>query len=67
MLLPLEMGEPFLQFAPVGDFLSADVREFVAGVLLVDEFVVHAQRIPRNARRTREFAKYFQKDFCESR
>ena len=30
-------------------------------------FVFHAQRIPRNARDTRKIAKYFQKDFHESR
>ena len=30
-------------------------------------FVFHVQSIAGNARHTREFANYFQKDFCESR
>ena len=55
VLLPLEMGEPFLQFAPVGDFLSTDVCKFVAGVLFVEGGVRvrHIERILGFGRTTR--------------
>jgi hypothetical protein len=53
---------------------GGDVRERRGGLLRVEvgvrvnhRFSVHhGKRIPRNARGAREFARYFQKDFCES-
>ena len=55
--------------------LGGDVRERRGGLLRVEVgvrvnhrlSVHHGKRIPRNARDTRKIAKYFQKDFCESR